>query len=293
MKKPLSLLLLPFLLFCDVADAQVSTDIEPPKKIELTDLEKSMLKSVHRARVESFTRKQLEKRKKFRLIKTVENPTQPEKFDEILHIASTPEGAVATVHNTKSGEPEHSCITPCKLRVRKSRKKSVLLYKEGYMPTWGPILRRWKGSPVYLRAAYSPNLKEKVRIANKCIEEFAEFPAATRPPFYKRKCKNPAPLLGSIWKKSSEKYLACNVTYDVHPGRWVENVRDVECTNTDMCFPTYKKVNDWVFYPWPYKTRKEHTIGKQGYLYLGNTEETAYMKANRDDMSFLPCFPVP
>jgi len=287
MKKFSFLIFFSFLLVCNFGHAQAPTDIM------LTPIEESMLEAVHKARIDRYSPSSKKKntKKKFRLVKTIENDVQPDKFDEIFHLNSVPEGAIATVHKKKTGEPLHSCITPCKLRVRKPSKKSIIVYKDGFMPREGIASGSWHESKIYLPKPYEPYLKEKARIANRCLEEFKGFSLSSQSVFYKRGCKKQGPLLNRVASKSTVKHLACKATFDIASGRWVENVRDVKCTDIDMCFPTYKAINKWVFYPHPNKTIKEQTKDKSVFFGYGSEEEKSYMSENRESLNYLTCFP--
>lgn len=53
----------------------------------------------------------------FRLIKSVESFDERLNAVKVINIASDPNGAIATLHDLRTGEPLESCQTPCDIHV--------------------------------------------------------------------------------------------------------------------------------------------------------------------------------
>lgn len=251
----------------------------------ITSFEESMLDSVHREQIRSFTETTSKKRRKFELITEplkVPQSKKYEKYKEVLNIVSRPEGAVATLHKS-SGKPIFSCITPCQLKVKDSNLFDIVIYKKGFAPTIEPASVRAdkRTKHIFLSGSFRKDLKRRwlSEKAEECSKKTSKYNPQTPSKFYSSLCRPVAPL-----PSISDENEQCKATFDIAPERWMENIRDVKCTNINLCLRAYQSLNAAIYFPWPFES-VEKTIGRKFSI-------NHYVKGPRGTTKELhPCFP--
>ena len=188
-----------------------------------------------------------QKAPEYRLIRRVE--TFPERLNATaaIKIDSEQNGAIATLHVLRTGEPLESCATPCTLHGRSSEVYALSLYKHGYMPKMIPIeTKKWAMSPRMLDLGSDYNALKVKRL--KCKLEFQKNEKVDGDA---APCVRIAGRMPVFAKKSGH----CKLTFDINAKGYTKNIKIKSCTNK-----VFKPASMWAVHWWYYNPKVERGV---------------------------------
>lgn len=197
--------------------------------------------------------KMQEKAPNFRLIMS------EEKFDErfnatiAIPVDTKPSGAVATLHDFRTGEPLESCTTPCELHVDSVRTYGLVLFKFGhapYMRAIGHKEARDERPPTWLGIDYL----EATQNAKKCYKDFASAPKVDGDAM---PCMRVPPIMPPNAKHSGH----CKLKFDVTDRGRTENITAISCTEDLFKRASIQSVKLWVYTP---KVERGQAVSRPG-----------------------------
>lgn len=182
-----------------------------------------------------------------------------EKFDErfnaviAIPVDTKPSGAVAALHDFRTGEPLESCITPCDLHVDSVRTYGLVLFKFGhapYMRAIGHKEAKDERPPTWLGIDYL----EATNNAKKCYKDFVSAPKVDGD-------ASPCMRVPPIMPPNAERSGHCTLKFDVTERGYTENIIAMSCTEDLFKRASIQSVKLWVYTP---KVERGQAVSRPG-----------------------------
>lgn len=174
--------------------------------------------------------------------------TRIEDFDDRLNatltfpVTSSPEGAIATLHDIQTGEPLQNCLTPCNLNIDAVRTYGLSYFKFGHQPqvmTLHSADRVFAPYDTYLGMNFLEAYKEGVKCYRTFMAETSK-PDATAAP-----CYRVPPLMPETAETSGH----CLMRFDVTRKGRAENITAISCSDSVFKAASGRTVKWWAFTP--------------------------------------------
>lgn len=160
------------------------------------------------------------------------------KFD----VSTSPQEAIATLHDLKTGAPLMSCVTPCELKGNGKKTYRIVYFKDGYLPSYHPVtphVRKRLEYPPYKLVNYN-KMTEKYDV---CDSKMSKWMSKDRPKpvaCAKRSSNLPAKTVRSG---------NCEVAFDLSDDGYPRNVAIKSCSERLFEDNSLAAAVWWRFYP--------------------------------------------
>lgn len=177
----------------------------------------------------------------FRFVKVFEEYSPRPKATKPMDIKTNPVGAMATLHDKKTGEPLQTCETPCVLNSKGSKRYLLSIYKFGYTPRVTEVSRdmlKNAAVPIWLGG----NLIERAERKQACLNSATNIPKVDG---NATPCLQIPPMFPPRAKRSGH----CDVLFDVTKAGELENKRIHSCTEKVFASESLKSLEEWRYTP--------------------------------------------
>jgi len=174
----------------------------------------------------------------FRLVRKVEIFQERFNATNTIEVSSDPVGAVATLHNIRTGEPLESCKTPCELNVDYTTTYILMFYKYGHLPHYFPVGNGDEIKDVWLGKNYV-DLERKHINCRKAFKGTKMTDSDAEP------CVRVPPIMPQEAQKSGH----CNIIFDVSKEGRPKNIKANYCTEPHFESPSIEAVTWWFYNP--------------------------------------------
>jgi len=179
--------------------------------------------------------------KEFKLIRELPSETKAAGSMKI-DVSTSPQGAVATLHNLKTGKPLMSCVTPCELKGRSKKTYRIVYFKDGYLPSYHlvtPIFRKRIDYPPYKLDPYE-KMTEKYDV---CASKMSKWMSKDRPnPIA---CAKRSPTLPARSVRSG----ICEIAFNVDVTGYPSSILLKKCSEKVFEDKSLTAAAWWRFYP--------------------------------------------
>lgn len=177
----------------------------------------------------------------FKLIRTLELIPKHLDAGTAMKIKSIPEGAIASLHNTKTGEPLENCQTPCALHGVSNNNYQLVLYKPGFHVATRVITTEKRTGRI-LKVDLGVNYFDVLEQTAKCMRAFevsvkidSEAKPCIRPP--------------AVMPLQAENSGHCQMMFDIEPTGYVQNIRTARCSDDVFKAATELSMSWWFYDP--------------------------------------------
>ena len=177
-------------------------------------------------------------RPNFRLVRKLETFSDRINAVHKVDVNSSPEGAIATLHDIQTGEPLETCKTPCQFHIAQNQAYMSIYYKFGHRPVPRPISAKAPAHKVWLGINYLDVLKQQ----KECWDDYK---AGFQDDGDAAPCVRVPPIMPPMAKKSGH----CKMLFDVSPKGRPENIKTTYCSQTYYAKSSIESVKWWFYTP--------------------------------------------
>lgn len=177
----------------------------------------------------------------FRFITQQEVFEKRKKAKSKVQIQSNPMGAIATLHDPKTGKPLESCQTPCTLHMGGGKEKLLILYKYGYSP------KSIIASTTFFKRMQEPFYlgQNQIEVEKKIAACFGKINDVTEVNTDAEICVRFPPMMPPRAERSGH----CIVVFDVTPKGLLENTQIKSCSEKTFAANSLASVKNWIYAP--------------------------------------------